>query len=104
MRFEYSKEIPLTVDVHAKGVKFIADCEIVALVDYGTFEGEIEWKITGLRKHENPNVVIDSTDALFNLLRAEINDAQIESVIGEQYTYSSRDTESGYWTGARMMT
>jgi hypothetical protein len=41
---------------------------------------------------------------LFNLLRAEIDDEQIESAIGEQYTYRSRDTESGYWTGARLMT
>jgi hypothetical protein len=104
MSYEYSKEIPLTVNVHVKGVNFITDCELIALVDYGTFEGEIEWKITGLRTHENPYVVIDSTDALFNLLRAEIDDEQIESAIGEQYTYSSRDTESGYWTGARLMT
>jgi hypothetical protein len=104
MRYEYSKEIPLTVDVHVKGVKFISDCEFVALVDYGTHEGAIEWKITGLRTHENPNVVIDSTDFLFNLLRVEIDDAYIENVIGELYTYSGRDPESGYWTGARRMT
>lgn len=105
MTYAHSKEIEVTLQICKKGVGIFVDVECTALVDYDVEDGEMDWQITDFEfSDKNGRTTVNKNDGpLFYILMSGLDDRQITDILNDEFSYSY-DSDSGFCTGARMMT
>ena len=105
MTYAHSKEIDVTLQICKSGVGIFNDVECTALVDYDVEDGELDWQVTGFEfSDKHGRTTMNKNDGpLFNILMSGLDDRQITDILNDEFSYSY-DSDSGFCTGARMMT
>ena len=105
MTYAHSKEIDVTLQICKSGVGIFVDVECTALVDYDVEDGEMDWQVTGFEFcDKNGRTTVKKNDGpLFNILMSGLDDRQITDILHDEFSYT-HDSDSGFCTGARMMT
>lgn len=97
---DFEKEIDIVLQSNVRGVSIFGDIECKAIVEYGIYDGDVEWRITGFRfenyRDDETTVIKQGDDQVhWAILINAVDDKYIESIISEEFSHS-HDAESGF--------